>query len=432
MRVSASKIGQIDDIARGKATPQLALDHETLNVLSKEHGASFFVLEPARFRANFKALHQSFSKYYPEVRIGYSYKTNYTPQLCRIAYEEGGYAEVVSEMEYDLAKKLDTPGPRIIFNGPYKSQRAFLAAAQDGAMINLDSQRDLELLQAASAQLDGANIHVVIRCNVPISDAVSRFGFDTSAPSFKGVVDTIRALPNVSLKGLHCHFPDRDLASFGRRVDALIDLLGTHFPDSPPDVLNIGGGYFSNMPESLTKTRKEPPATFSDYGRLIGQALTKFLEGSAKKPVLFLEPGTALVADTQMFYTKVISTKTVRGKGFATVAGSIFDISPNARAKTLPVTPVCASNTSSTVSNAPQTVVGYTCIEGDVLTEALPQSVSVGDFLAYGNVGSYSVVMRPPFILPSNPVLLQSEDTGELVLIKKRQSTDDVFQNFIF
>ena len=61
-----------------------ALDHAALTTLSKTHGASFFVLNAATFRQNFRHLLGAFEAHYPKVRIGYSYKTNYTPQLCRI------------------------------------------------------------------------------------------------------------------------------------------------------------------------------------------------------------------------------------------------------------------------------------------------------------------------------------------------------------
>ena len=56
--------------------------------------------------------------------------------------------------------------------------------------------------------------------------------------------------------------------------------------------------------------------------------------------------------------------------------------------------------------------------------------LSTGDALVYGNVGSYSVVMRPPFILPSNPMLMMNPHDGNFVLIKSKQSNEDVFNLF--
>jgi len=409
------------------------LNYAALSDLSMTHGASFFVLSGQRFAANFTALHSAFSDHYPDVNIGYSYKTNYTPQLCRIAHSLGGYAEVVSEMEYALAKRLDIPGPRIIFNGPYKAWSAFEDAALTGATLNLDSHRDIEMLSAVSANHPSASVAVVLRCNFALHEdgEISRFGMDPEGTEFAHALEVINAAPNLRLKGLHCHFPDRDLESFGLRAETMVALLARVFPDAPPEVINIGGGYFSNMPDSLRTQFSVPPAAFSDYGRLVGGILSKAYRG-ARPPALFLEPGTALVADTQSFYTQVISTKTVRGKHFATVAGSSFDISPTARSRVLPVTAILDEDDAARDESRAFDVVGYTCIEKDVLSEGFAAPLKPGDYLRYDNVGSYSVVMRPPFILPANPVLYTDPSGGALQLIKQRQTTDDVFANFVF
>ena len=67
-----------------------SLDFASLERLGQSHGDSFFVLDGARFSDNFLTMRKAFRDYYPDVRIGYSYKTNYTPQLCRIVHELGG------------------------------------------------------------------------------------------------------------------------------------------------------------------------------------------------------------------------------------------------------------------------------------------------------------------------------------------------------
>ena len=405
-------------------------DHAVLSALSETHGASFFVLDAVRFRDNFRNLLGAFEAHYPQVRIGYSYKTNYTPHLCRIAHDEGGFAEVVSEMEYAAAKRIGVPCDRIIYNGPYKAGWSFIEAARGGAIINLDSTREIALLHAASEAAAEAEIRVVLRSNFAIGETVSRFGFDPEGADFAAMLAVIEELPNVRLVGLHCHFPDRDLDSFRRRAQGLVALMREVFPKGPPELLNIGGGYFSNMPESLRATRAEPPATFADYGEAVGRILTDAMKGEPRWPTLFLEPGTAVVADTQTFFTRVISTKTVRGQGFATVAGSIFDISPNARSRALPVEAILDPGAVRRDAHPDPAIVGYTCIEGDILTDRLHAPLVAGDFVAYDNVGSYSVVMRPPFILPSNPVLLSEGDGAGPRLIKARQSNEDVFALF--
>nr|MZG79422.1 decarboxylase [Photobacterium lucens] len=53
-----------------------------------------------------------------------------------------------------------------------------------------------------------------------------------------------------------------------------------------------------------------------------------------------------------------------------------------------------------------------------------------GDFLIFNNVGSYSIVFKPPFILPNVPII---ELTGNSVeLIKRQETVDDIFETFIW
>ena len=75
------------------------LTKDIIAPLRVEYGEAFYLLDSEQFHENFKELRDLFRKVYPNFNIAYSYKTNYTPKFCRLVYEMGGYAEVVSEME---------------------------------------------------------------------------------------------------------------------------------------------------------------------------------------------------------------------------------------------------------------------------------------------------------------------------------------------
>ena len=73
-------------------------------------------------------------------------------------------------------------------------------------------------------------------------------------------------------------------------------------------------------------------------------------------------------------------------------------------------------------------MVGFTCIEGDVLYKNYNGQLGLGDTVVFGNCGSYSLVMKPPFILPNFPVLDISN--GKIELIKRQECFDDLFHTF--
>ena len=71
---------------------------------------------------------------------------------------------------------------------------------------------------------------------------------------------------------------------------------------------------------------------------------------------------------------------------------------------------------------------GYTCIETDYLYRGYQGKLAVGDFVVFHNVGSYSLVMKPPFILPDGPVL--ELINGKIVPAKRKQSEESIFGDF--
>ena len=151
-------------------------------------------------------------------------------------------------MEYDLALHLGVSPTRIIYNGPSKSVSSFEKACLSGSIINLDSHRDIELLDNTLSRYSSSrNFKVAIRVNFDVANQTSRFGFDTSTDDFNYVFNYLQNNPRVSLLGFHCHFPNRELNTYDRRLDGLIDLLSRYYPYQPPHYLNIGGGYFSKL-----------------------------------------------------------------------------------------------------------------------------------------------------------------------------------------
>ena len=79
---------------------------DSIKQLIESHETPFYVFDEEGFIANYNKLCDAMRAYYPNYVPGYSYKTNYTPYVCQLVKSLGGYAEVVSDMEYQLAKKI--------------------------------------------------------------------------------------------------------------------------------------------------------------------------------------------------------------------------------------------------------------------------------------------------------------------------------------
>jgi diaminopimelate decarboxylase len=403
---------------------------DTAEDLSNEVGPAFYLFEEDRFRSNLRAFRRAFEEHYSPIDIGYSYKTNYTPYLCDIAHQEGYYAEVVSEMEYIMAKRLRVPAERIIFNGPAKSEAAMKEASMAGAAMNIDSLSELYSLVRLLSETDASPARVVLRCNFEIAKGhSSRFGIATTSPEFEAALRVARTSGVTKLVGLHCHFPGRDLESFERRADVMTTLASSIFVDEPPECINLGGGFMGSMSSELLHRLKLTAIEYEEYGTAIGKRMSRAF-GRTGGPTLVLEPGTAVVADTFTFIARVISTKDVFGTNIATIAGSLLDISPASNGAVVPAMVISREAGHGTARE--WTIGGFTCIEGDVLAQGLLGTIDVGDYIAFANVGSYSVSMRPPFISPRGAIVATSQGSrpGQIRLIKRPEGADDVLASF--
>ena len=75
---------------------------------------------------------------------------------------------------------------------------------------------------------------------------------------------------------------------------------------------------------------------------------------------------------------------------------------------------------------------GYTCIESDIIHDDFSGDVAKGDTIIFKEVGAYSVVMKPPFILPDVAIIQFNKITNCYDLIRVKQTFNDVFHNFKF
>lgn len=408
------------------------LGNSVLEQLSKEYGDTFYLLDTDQFRRNFLELRGEFRKIYPKSNIAYSYKTNYIPELCKIVDELGGYAEVVSDMECEIAKTIGVTPERIAFNGPYKNKAKVEEFLLDGVNINVDSIYELQHVVTVVNKYPEKEFAIGIRCNFDIGDGVlSRFGFDVEGEEFQKALCLIKDTPNLRLKGMHSHFASRSLNTWPVRARKMLEVVQKYY-EGVPEYICQGGGIFGKMAESLKSQFDSYIPNYKEYAKAICP-LYQELYGelpAEQQPTLFIEPGSALVGDCMKFAAKVVSIKNVRGKNIATLLGSIYNINPTLNKKNPPL------EVYHMGENPPRMYQdldfgGFTCIESDYLYRHYDGELAVGDYVVFGNVGSYSVVLKPPFILP-NFAIAELKDNGENRLIKRAESFDDLFHTYQF
>lgn len=370
----------------------MELTAEIVRKLRTDYGDAFYLLDSDQFVTNFHELKSAFQEYYPNFNIAYSYKTNYTPKLCRIVNELGVYAEVVSEMELEIALRVGVKYDRIIWNGPIKEPTILEDFLVNGGTCNVDSLDELSIIKRIVAAHTDKQINLGIRCNYDVKDGVvSRFGFDIDSADFSEVLHYITSTSNIQFKNLQCHFAKRQIDYWPARAKGMIELLD-RIGIIPPRI-DIGGGLFGKMADDLRAQFTSVIPTYADYAKAVAPLFAEYFKDKPMEPELIIEPGSALVGDCMKFVGTVKTIKNVRGKWFASLLGSQKNISMSGVNPPIEVV-FMGKNEEKEYANLD--MVGFTCIEGDVLYHDYCGKLAIGDAVVFGNCGSYSIVMKPP------------------------------------
>lgn len=408
----------------------MKIDRSSVETIIKKYSLreAFYILDSCRLKRNFSDLESEMRRFYPKFKIAYSYKTNYMPRICEIIDELGGWAEIVSDMEYDIATACGVSGERIIFNGPYKKTQAVFSVLNAGGTVNIDNTEELNSILRHRDRIAGTG-KVAVRCNYDVGEAApSRFGIDIDSRDFTEVCRRIQGSGKLKLAGLHAHFASRGMNVWHKKIKGMLDLLRRE--DITPGYVDVGGGLFGHMADSLKAQFSDDIPSYADYARAIAKPFAEFYADrpECEKPYLFIEPGSALVGDVMYFVAKVLNIKNIRGKNIATVLGSVYNINPTLNGKNPPLE-ILSGEGGERYENLD--IAGYTCIERDYLYRNYSGKLDRGDYVCFGNVGSYSVVLKPPFILP-NFAVVEIGENGEIEVVKREEGFTDLFGTYTF
>ncbi len=290
------------------------IDGVAINRLVEEFGSPLFVFSEKRLRQKFREIKNAFTLRYPKVEFSWSYKTNYLDAICAILHSEGESAEVVSEFEYEKARRLGIPGSRIIYNGPYKPLDSLRKAVKEGAKINIDHFEEILDLEKVAEEL-GVKVKAGIRINMDtgIYPQWSRFGFNLENGQALDAVKRLSAKGKIELVGLHTHIGTfilepqayeiavKKLVKFAYEVE---EKFGFKI-----DYIDIGGGFPSKIRlRGIYLPPELSVPSIEEYAERICDALLSSLK-PGDYPTLILETGRAIVDEAGFLITTVHAVK---------------------------------------------------------------------------------------------------------------------------
>lgn len=370
---------------------------------------------------------QALADHWPNSVLSYSFKTNSLPWLLSYMRDQGAWAEVVSDTEYELALAMGYPPEHIVFNGPVKGRDRLWAALRQGSTINLDSKREVIWTAELARAMPETRFAVGLRINWDLNARCpgestsgsedSRFGFNVENGELDAAITELTEA-GVRIAGLHTHRNSftQSLCVFRAGATVAAEIITTRGLDL--DWVDIGGGFFGSEHGS---------PTFHDYVKVVRETLDGVVDPTTTR--LIVEPGGSLVAVPLEFHASVLDVKNVNDSTFVVTDASRTNIDPLFRR----VRPYeYHLETTATRTHPEQTISGFTCMEDDrLMTLTDGPALEVGDRVVFYKVGGYTMCYQSRLFIDHPPAVYIRTDE-ELILVRSKASINDYLQGNVW
>jgi diaminopimelate decarboxylase len=369
--------------------------------------------------------------------ICFAVKSNGNLSILKRLAELGGGFDIVSGGELRLLQHLGVPGDRIVFSGVGKSReeirealdyRVGTQSAPGILLFNAESEAELQILceEAARVVKNGAKAPATaIRVNpdvlagghphIATGRHEHKFGMDWKEA--KRLYLAHRNSKWIRWEGLSAHIGSQItiLDPFRRAVKRLVGYVEELKAQGIPlRYLDVGGGL------GVRYSDQKPPNRTA-YAKLI-----KELVRGADVEIL-LEPGRSIIAQSAVLLTRVVYTKTTRGKRFVIVDGAMNDLMrPTLYGAIHPITKVTRVGNEGNAKRQRADIVGPVCETGDCFLHDWPLgNVQAGDLLAIWGAGAYGMALASNYNARCRPAeVLVEGDTFRL--IRRRETQEDL------
>ncbi|MHB1315374.1 MAG: diaminopimelate decarboxylase [Christensenellales bacterium] len=400
--------------------------------LAMQYGTPLYVMDENKIRSMCRAFREALG---PDGLALYAGKAFANIAMFQLIDQEGLGLDVVSDGELYTAMKAGFPGSRIYMHGNNKTETEIRMAVKYGVdRIVADYKEEIVLIdRIAKEENMVADISLRVRPGIEAHthDYIltgkedSKFGIGRH--ELTEVVRKIKELPNIRLKGMHCHIGSQifELEPFAEAAAVLTGLMlqiKTEVQLELEDV-DFGGGF------GIVYTSADHPLLPGEYVQAMRDALQKAcLEKGLKMPKLVIEPGRSIVGEAGVTLYHVGAIKDIPNvRRYISVDGGMAD-NPRQALYQAKYSAVIANKAVQPAGEV-VSVAGKCCESGDMLIwDAKLQSPAAGDILAVFSTGAYNYSMASNYNRLRVPAVVFVKE-GKSRVVVRRQSYEDLVRN---
>ena len=419
---------------------ELALSGITASQLAAEFGTPTFFLDEDAFRTRAAAWRDGLTAEFGNKagHVFYASKAFTCTAVAHWICELGIGIDVATGGELAAALAGGVDPANIEVHGNNKSLSEIDRAVSIGVKtIVMDSLYEIDRV-ADAARKHGKRQAVLIRLTPGIEahthESIStahedvKFGFSIASGAAWAAVEKIATLPELELRGVHCHIGSQIFGTeaFEIAADRLLGFMGKYrdaYGAELPE-LDLGGGYgIAYLPSEITV---EPADVLPAIGKAVREACAKY---SLELPFVSIEPGRNIVGPTMFTLYEVGTVKDVviedgTVRRYISVDGGMSD---NARTALYDAEyfATIAQRTSS-APTAQSRLVGKHCETGDIIIRdiQLPSDVIPGDLIATPATGAYGRSMASNYNHVPRPPVVAVIDGKARVIVRRETEAD--------
>ena len=335
------------------------------------------------------------------VKLHYAMKANPMPAVVGLMATLVDGIDVASAGELQVALDAGADPAEISFAGPGKRDIELRQAVAAGALVNVESPRELPVLAAAADEL-GLPARVALRVNpdfelkgsgMKMGGGPKPFGVDTE--SVPELLVSIGRL-GLAFEGFHLFAGSQNL-----RADSICEaqhksyelaLRLSHHAPGPLKFLNLGGGF------GVPYFPGEKPLDLAPIGDNL-QAIVARAAQEMPQAGIVIELGRYLVAEAGLYVARVVDRKVSRGQVYLVTDGGLHHAlaaSGNFGQVVRKNYPVTVANRVGAVQREVASVVGPLCTPLDLLADRMDlPAAQVGDLVAVFQSGAYGPSASP-------------------------------------
>lgn len=409
--------------------------------LCEKYGTPLYVMDENRIRHNCRVYMNAVRKYFGENSAClFASKACSFKRIYEIIKEEGFGTDVVSSGEVYTALRAGFDLGNAYFHSNNKTDEdiAFAIDNKIGYFVCDNIEEVLSINEIAGEK--GVKQNVLLRLTPGIDphtyEAVntgkvdSKFGSAIETGQAYEITEMTLKLPNICLKGFHCHVGSQifDSEIYIRSSEIMLEFISDvkNRLGFDAEILDLGGGYGVRYIESNP---------YIDIDKNIKE-LAEFIKNTVSQlgismPKICLEPGRSIVADAGLTLYTAGTLKKIPGyKNYVSIDGGMAD-NPRYALYGSYYTVMSATRPEAECDMI-CTLAGRCCESGDLIQEniRLPHDIKRGEKIAVLTTGAYNYSMSSNYNRLGKPAVVMVYGGKDYVAVK-RETLEDIVRNDI-